>query len=48
MSVFHHLSKEFQSNPPDTIEIAIADGMFILNSKTQNFPKTYSPLPSRF
>ena len=35
-SVFHHLTKDFQSNPPDTIETAITDGMFILNLSTQN------------
>ena len=38
------MSKDFQSNPPDTIETAIADGMLILNLSTQNLPKTYSGL----
>ena len=33
-TVFHHLTKDFQSNLPNTIEIAIADGMFILNLNT--------------
>ena len=33
-TVFHHLTKDFQSNPPDTIETAITDGMFILNLST--------------
>ena len=42
------MNKDFQSNPPDTIEIAIAHGMFILNSKAQNLHKTYSALPRRF
>ena len=28
-TVFHHLTKKSQSNPPDTFETAIADGMFI-------------------
>ena len=46
-TVFHHLTKDFQSNPPDTIETAIADGMFILNLSTQNLPKTYSALARR-
>ena len=43
-TVFHHQTKDFQSNPRDTVEIAIADGMFILNLSTQNLPKTYSAL----
>ena len=46
-AVFHHLTKDFQSNPPDTIETAVADGMFILNLSTQNLPKTYSALARR-
>ena len=46
-TVFHHLTKDFQPNPPDTIEIAIADGMLILNVSTQNLPKTYSALARR-
>ena len=46
-AVFHHLTKDFQSNPPDTIETAIANGMFILNLSTQNLPKTYSALARR-
>ena len=46
-TVFHHLTKDFQSNPPDTIGTAIADGMFILNLSTQNLPKTYSALARR-
>ena len=37
----HHLNKDFQSNPPDTIETGIADGMFILNLSPQNLSKTY-------
>ena len=31
LTVFHQLTKDFQSNPPGTIETAIANGMFILN-----------------
>ena len=46
-TVFHHLTKDFQSNPPDTIETAIADGMFILNLSTQNLTKIYSALARR-
>ena len=46
-TVFHHLTKDFQSNPPDTIETAIADGMSILNESTQNLPKTYAALARR-
>ena len=46
-TVFHHLTKDFQSNPPDTIETAITDGMFILNLSTQNLPKTYLALARR-
>ena len=44
LTVFHHLTKDFQSNPSDTIETVIANRMFILNLSTQNFPKTYSAL----
>ena len=47
LTVFHHLTNDFQSNPPDTIETAIANGMFILNLSTQNLPKTYSALARR-
>ena len=32
--VYYHLNKDFQSNPPDTIETAIADGIFILDLST--------------
>ena len=46
-TVFHHLTKDFQPSPPDTIEPALADGMFILNLNTQNPPKTYSALARR-
>ena len=46
-AVFHHLTKDFQFNPPDTIGTAIADGMFISNLSTQNLPKTYSALVRR-
>ena len=46
-TVFHHLTKDFQSNSPDTIETAIADVMFILNLSTQNLLKTYSALAKR-
>ena len=46
-TVFHHLTKDFQPNPPHTIETAIADGMLILNVSTQNFLKTYSALAKR-
>ena len=35
---FDHLNKDFQSNPPDTIKTAIANGMLILISRTQNLP----------
>ena len=45
--VFHHLINDFQSNRPDAIETAKADGMFILNLKIQNLPKTYSALPRK-
>ena len=45
--VFDHLTKDFQSNTPDTIKTAIADGMFILNLSTQNLLKTYSALARR-
>ena len=45
LTVFHHLTKDFQFNPP--IETAIVDGMFILNLSTQNLPKTYSALVRR-
>ena len=37
LTVFHCLHNNFQLNPPDTIQTAIADGMFILNSSTQTF-----------
>ena len=46
-TVFDHLTKDFSSNPPDTIETTIADGMFILNLSTQSLPKTYSALARR-
>ena len=46
-TVCHHLNKDFQSNPPDAIETAIADGMFILDLCTQNLPKRYSALARR-
>ena len=38
ITVFDHLNKDFQSNPPDTIKTAIANGMLILISRTQNLP----------
>ena len=41
------MTNKFQFNLPDTIETAIADGMFILNLNTQNLPKTYSALARR-
>ena len=47
-TVFHHLTKDFQSNPPDTIETAIADGMFTLNLNTQYLPKTFSDRQKHF
>ena len=47
-TVFHHLTKDFQSSTPDAIEAAIADGMFILNLNTQNLSKTYSALGRSF
>ena len=47
LTVFHHLTNDFQSNPPDTIETAIANGMFILSLSTQNLSKTYSALARR-
>ena len=43
-TVFHHINKSFQSNPPDTIATAIVDSIFILNSSAENHPKTYSAL----
>ena len=46
-TVSRHLTKDFQPNPPDTIETAIADGMLILNVSTQNLLKTYSALARR-
>ena len=46
-TVFHHLVKDFQPNPPDTIETTVADGMLILNVSTQNLLKTYSALARR-
>ena len=47
LTIFHNLTNDFQCNPPDTIETAIANGMFILNLSTQNLPKTYSALARR-
>ena len=47
LTIFHNLTNDFQSIPPDTIETAIANGMFILNLSTQNLPKTYSALARR-
>ena len=41
------MTNKFQFNLPDTLETAIADGMFILNLSTQNLPKTYSALARR-
>ena len=47
LTILHNLTNDFQSNPQDTIETAIANGMFFLNFSTQNLPRTYSALARR-
>ena len=47
-TVFHQPNKDFQSNPPDSVETTIAHGMIILNLSFQNLSKIYSALASRF